>query len=204
MMSRYSRGFAPFAAAGGVAVAVALATYLTRSTTRASAGAGKRESLITYLREHLSGAEAAIQVVRRLASTHQGTQDGQLFRQLADEFDQDRGTLRSLLMQLGTSPRSPKRAAGYASGVLLSWVAGGSPGHLSLLRTLEALAIGIQGKRCMWRALQTLETGRWGDLPNMVELESKALRQWDAVEERRRALAVTTFAVLDQRRATRV
>jgi hypothetical protein len=56
----------------------------------------------------------------------------------------------------------------------------------------------------MWRALQTLETGRWGDLPNMVELESKALRQWDAVEERRRALAVTTFAVLDQRRATRV
>jgi hypothetical protein len=177
-----------------VAVAAALATYLTRSTTRASAGAGKREALITYLREHLSGADAAIQVVRRLASPRKGAQDAQLFQRLAEEFDEDRATVRSLLRQLGTSPRSPKRAAGYASGVLLSWVAGGSPGHLALLRTLEALAIGIQGKRCMWRALQTLETGRRSDLPNMVELESKALRQWEAVEERRRTLAATTFA----------
>jgi hypothetical protein len=117
-----------------------------------------------------------------------------LFHQLAAEFEQDRATVRSLLTQLGASPRSPKRAAGYASGVLLSLVAGGRPGHLSLLRTLEALAIGIQGKRCLWRALQTLEAGLWVDLPNMVELESKALHQWEAVEERRRASAATTFA----------
>jgi hypothetical protein len=194
-MNQSSRSFA-FAAAGGLAATVALASYLTRAPRRASAGAGKRESLITYLREHLSGADAAIQVVRRLASTHQGTEDGQLCRQLAEEFEQDRATVRSLLTQLGTSSRSPKRAVGLASGLLLSLVAGGRPGDLSLLRTLEALAIGIQGKRCMWRALQTLEAGLWSDLPNMVELESKALRQWEAVEERRRALAATTFGGL--------
>jgi hypothetical protein len=194
-MNQKSQSFA-FAAAGGLAATVALASYLTRSTRRASAGVGKRESLITYLREHLSGADAAIQVVRRLASTHKGTQDGRLFHELAEAFEQDRATVRSLLTQLGTSSRSPKRAAGFASGLLLSLVAGGRPGDLSLLRTLEALAIGIQGKRCMWRALQTLETGPWRDVPNMVELESKALRQWVAVEKRRRALAATTFAGL--------
>jgi hypothetical protein len=195
-MNRHSRMSVPLAAAAGVAAAAALATYLTRPTRRASAGAGKRESLITYLREHLSGGDAAIQVVRRLAWTHEGTPDGALFRQLAEEFEQDRATVRSLLTRLGTSPRSAKRAAGHASGVLLSLVAGGRPGHLSLLRTLEALAIGIQGKRCMWRALQALESGLFSDLPNMVELESRALRQWDAVEERRRALAATTFPSL--------
>jgi hypothetical protein len=184
---------APLAAAGGLAVAAALATYLARPTRRPGAAGEKRQSLISYLREHLSGADAAIQVVRRLASTHEGTQDGWLFRRLAGEFEQDRTTVRSLLTQLGTSPRSPKRVAGYASGSLLSLVAGGRPGHLSLLRTLEALAIGIQGKRCMWRALQELETGLSSDRAKMVELESKAVRQWEAVEERRRALAAMTF-----------
>lgn len=189
-------GRTPVAAAVVLAVA-GLAAYLIRSTRRTREVVGKRESLIAYLRDHLGGADAAIQVVRRLASTHEGTQDGWLFGHLTEEFEQDRAIVRSLLRQLGTSPRSPKRAAGYASGLLLSVVAGGRPGDLSLLRTLEALSIGIQGKRCMWRALHELETGLSSDRVNMVEQESKALRQWEAVEERRRALAVTTFPRLE-------
>ena len=68
--------------------------------------------------------------------------------------------------------------------------------ELSLLRTLEALAIGIQGKRCMWRALQTLDTARSTTQINPVELEAKALRQWEAVEGRRHVLAAMTFPTL--------
>ena len=91
-----------------------------------------------------------------------------------------------------------KRAAGYASGVLLSVTAGGAPGDLSLLRTLEALAIGVQGKRCLWRALQNLRA-----VPstvrglNFAELESKAVRQWEAIEERRCVLVARTFSPTD-------
>jgi hypothetical protein len=183
---------APFAIAGVVAVA-ALARYLARPARRSSAADEKHQSLVAYLRDHLGGADAAIHVVRRLAATHEGTADGRLFRQLAEEFEQDRATVRALLAQLGASARSPKRVAGRASAALLGFAAGGTPGQLSLLRTLEALAIGIQGKRCMWRALQTLDTARSTAQIDPVELEAKALRQWEAVEGRRRVLAAMTF-----------
>jgi hypothetical protein len=142
----------------------------------------------------------ATRVVRRLGSTHDDTDARTLFRRLSKEFEEDRSVVRSLLTQLGASGRSIKRAAGYASGAVLSVSAGGAPGDLSLLRTLEALAIGIQGKRCLWRALQHLHT-----IPstfhgvNFVDLEAKAVRQWEAIEDRRRALVARTFFVADAR-----
>jgi len=182
---------APLAIAGLVTVA-ALAGYLA-PPVRLSRAAVRRRSLAAYLRDHLSGADAAIHVVRRLASIHEHSQDGPLFRRLAEEFEQDRATVRFLLRQLGVFTQSPKRAAGRASAFVLGLAAGGRPGQLSLLRTFEALAIGIQGKRCMWRALQVLETPLSPTGINARDLESKALRQWEAVEERRRELAATTF-----------
>lgn len=100
-------------------------------------------------------------------------------------------------MHLGASGRSTKRAAGYVSGALLSGIAGGEPGDLSLFRTLEALAIGVQGKRCMWRALQHYTVPSTVRDVNFLELEAKALRQWEAIEERRRALVARTFAATD-------
>jgi hypothetical protein len=62
-----------------------------------------------------------------------------------------------------------------------------------LFRTLEALAIGVQGKRCMWRALQNLRTIASVHGAEFIELEAKAVRQWEAIEERRRVLVERTF-----------
>ena len=44
------------------------------------------------------------------------------------------------------------RLLGQASSLVLKRFAGGIAGVLSLFRTLEALAIGVQGERCMSRA----------------------------------------------------
>jgi hypothetical protein len=74
-----------------------------------------------------------------------------------------------------------------------SVAAGGDPGDLSLLRTLEALAVGVQGKRCLWRSLQSLPTMPPVQGINFVDLEAKAVGQWEAIEERRRAVAARTF-----------
>ena len=132
--------------------------------------------------------------MHRLGSTHHDTEDGRLFRWLAQEFEEDRSVVRTLLTQLGAAGRSIKRAAGFASGTVLSLTAGGEPGDLSLLRTLEALSIGVQGKRCLWRALQNVRTVPSPvDDKNFVELEARAVRQWEAIEECRRALVVQTF-----------
>ena len=188
----------PLAVLGAVAVTAGLTAYLARPSRRSSTSTRKRQALIAYLRDHLSGSDMAIRVVHRLGSTHKGTEDGTLFRRLSKELEEDRSVVRSLLTRLGASERSIKRAAGSASGAVLSVAAGGEPGDLSLLRTLEALAIGVQGKRCLWRALQSLRT-----VPstvhgmNFVELEAKAVRQWEAIEECRRALVERTFSTTD-------
>lgn len=193
---------APLVMIGAVAVTAGLAAYLVRPARRSSASRRQRQALIAYLRDHLAGADTAIQVVRRLRSTHDGTEVGALFRRLSKELDEDRAAVRTLLMQLGASGRSIKRAAGFASGTVLSVTAGGEPGDLSLLRTLEALAVGVQGKRCLWRALQNLRSGPSTiDGMTFVEFEAKAVRQWEAIEERRRALVSRTFSATNPRTA---
>jgi hypothetical protein len=133
----------------------------------------------------------AVAVVHRLASTGHSAADRPLFQRLAKEFEEDRSIVRAVLIRLGASGRSIQRAAGVASGAMLSVTAGGAPGELSRLRTLEALSIGVQGKRCMWRALQNL-TALVGGM-DVFELEAKAIRQWEAIEDRRRDLAARTF-----------
>ena len=180
---------------GAVAVTAGLKAFRPWPARRSSASTRKREALIAYLRDHLTGSDAAIRVVHRLRSTHHGT-DGTLFHRLFKEFQEDRSVVHTLLAQLGASERSLKRAAGVVSGTVLSVTAGGEPGELSLFRTLEALAIGVQGKRCMWRALQNLSpVPSTFDGLNFVELEAKAVRQWEAIEERRQALVAQTLSV---------
>ncbi len=190
---------APFAALGAIAVTAGLTAYVAWPARR-SALTRQQQALIAYLRDHLGGADMAIRVVHRLGATHRQTEDGRLFRQLSNEFKEDRSVVRTLLTRLGASERSIKRASGFASGTVLSVAAGGEPGDLSLLRTLEALAIGVQGKRCLWRGLQALRTVTWTvDDMDFVALETRAVRQWEAIEQRRRALVPWTFSATDPR-----
>ena len=182
---------------GAVAVVIGLTTWLVRPARRSSPSTRRRLALIAYLRDHLSGSDVAVGVVHRLVSTDHNVVDRPLFQRLAKEFEEDRSVVRAVLNELGASGRSIKRAAGVASGAVLGVTAGGAPGELSLLRTLEALSIGVQGKRCMWRALQNLRPSPGG--MDFVELEAKAIRQWEAIEERRRGLVARTFSATESR-----
>jgi hypothetical protein len=159
----------------------------------------KRSALVAYLREHLSGADAAIQVVEYLGRAETGSDERQLFVSLQEQLTSDRHVVEMLLTRLGASPRSAKRVAGQAAGSLMKRIAGGQPGDLSLFRTLEALAVGIQGKRCMWRALQALPASLTPG-PGFAELERAAVRQWEMVEQRRRALVADTFSAAETSR----
>jgi hypothetical protein len=178
-----------------VGAGVVMATTLGRARmAHRRPAAAKREALATYLREHLSGADLAIQIVERLRRTDAGADERDLFESLYQEFERDHLVVKSLLTMLHASAQSPKRLASQASGSVLKLLAGGSRGQLALFRTLEALAIGVQGKRCMWRALQSLRPslavpgGR-----TLPELEAAAVRQWDAIEQRRQLIAPLTF-----------
>jgi hypothetical protein len=182
-----------------VGLGVAAVSYSRqRSTTGLPGRGGKRTALVAYLREHLTGSDAAIQVVGRLRLVHAGTQEGRLFASLYDEFREEREIVRVLLAQAGAATGSANGRPGHASGAALAAAMGGERGDLSLFRTLEWLAIGVQGKRSLWRALHAL----LGEQPipsvrSLAGLEAMALRQWEAIEERRLGLVLATFPEIE-------
>jgi len=165
-----------------------------RSARRPLTETSRTAALVAYLREHLSGADAAIQVVEHLVRTETGREEQKLFASLYGQLKSDRHVVETLLTRFGASRRSAKRVAGRAAGSFVKRLAGGQRGDLSLFRTLEALAMGIQGKRCMWRALQALSPTLLMSGPDFAELEAAAVRQWEMVEQRRRSLVRDTFA----------
>ena len=184
---------------GGLgALGLAITFVALRRSTRGQGDEAidTRKALATYLREHLAGADTAIRMVQGLRDAYRGSPQGALFGSLYEQFRDDRGVVEGILAELGYTSRSAKRLAGRATGSALHVVAGGAPGDLSLFRTLEALAIGVQGKRCLWRAAQTLVA-----LPHppgrrsFVELEADAVRQWETIEQHRRSLVLATFGV---------
>jgi hypothetical protein len=168
----------------------------SRSDTRRQRPLVKRAALAAYLRDHLAGADAAIHVVGHLKAAQLGRPDGTLFAWLHEQFQIDRDVVIAMLTELRVSPRSVKLLAGHAAGTVLKAAAGTRPGELSLFRTMEGLSVGVQGKRCLWRAAQALAPplrapgGRtWG------ELESRAADQWEAIERYRLALVAQTLGV---------
>ena len=179
------------AVAGGVAIA---SLARRRAGRGRQAPANREAALAAYLHDHLGGAEVAIQVVERLRWTSTSADERLLFDWLYREFEQDRETVRSLVTMLGAIPTSAKQLAGHASGSILKFLAGGGRGELALFRTLEALAIGVQGKRCMWRALQSLPGLAVPGNRTLPALEAAALRQWEGIEARRRLLVPQTFS----------
>jgi hypothetical protein len=182
-------------AAVGLAAAIGfVALQRSRAHARHS-GTNTRSTLADYLRDHLTGSDAAIRVASRLRQTHAGSEAGRLFASLSDEFAEERNAVRELLASLGEDDESPKRAAGVVSGRLLAPAADGAPGDLSLFRALEGLAVGVQGKRCLWRTLQSLGFSHpAAEGRSLADFEAMAVRQWDAIEKHRRALGPATFA----------
>ena len=65
----------------------------------------KRKALATYLRDHLAGADTAIQLVQGLSDAYRGVPEGVLFESLYEQFREDRAAVEGILADLGyTAP----------------------------------------------------------------------------------------------------
>ena len=183
-------------ALGALGLTIAFVALRRSKPRQGDQDLNKRKAFATYLRDHLAGADTAIQVVQGLRDAYRGSPEGTLFGSLYDQFREDRGVVEGILAELGYNSRSTKRLAGRATGNALRVVAGGAPGDLSLFRSLEALAIGVQGKRCLWRAAQALAgLAQPPGHRSFVELEADAVHQWETIERHRRSVVPGTFSV---------
>jgi hypothetical protein len=144
--------------------------------------------LATYLNDHLFGATAGGELVRRAARENEGAELGAFLAPLADELEADRDALKAIMGELGVKVDRAKVAAGWTAekvGRLKpnAQLRGYSP--LSPLVELEGLLIGIQGKLAMWRALAEVADEVGLDRARMEELAVRAETQRDDVERHR-------------------
>jgi hypothetical protein len=149
------------------------------------------EALVTYLNDHLGGAQIAVELLEAMRDQH----DDQDFRQFAGvllpEIEADDLTLRHIIEKVGPGPSAVKRFGGW----IVEKAARLKLGHtgstsFELFESLELVALGIQGKLCLWKALQAASTSdarlREYDFETLMR---RAEDQYGQVESRRIRLA---------------
>lgn len=155
-------------------------------------------TLNVYLNDHLAGSDAAVELLSRLTETADQDHLRAAFALLRSEIERDQTVLSDLIARVGGGESAVKRALGWlaekATRVKLGTT---EPGQtFALFESLEILALGIQGKRSLWRALSTV-----GDAePALAGLDfDDLLRRADAqhAEVERWRLAIARAALTE-------
>ena len=143
-------------------------------------------SVTTYLNDHLAGSVGAIELVERAIEENAGTLLARRLEEILKEIRKDQAVLQDLIERLGSKENRLKKAGAWlaekAGRVKLGGT--GDPGELARLELLETLAMGIHGKRALWRALRVVAL-RYPVLQgvDLDLLERRAVEQHDRVEE---------------------
>lgn len=151
------------------------------------------KSLHIYLNDHMAGARFGSDLARRLAER----MGKATMHAVAAEIEEDRQTLQRVLERLGTSRNAIKEATTWvaekASQVKFSGLTARHR-EFGLFMALEALSLGIEGKRSLWVALADVADHH----PELNEFDLTALReraaaQRQVVETERTAAARRAF-----------
>ena len=150
-----------------------------------------------YFNDHLGGSTVGLELAKRIRDENEGTELCAFMDRLVDEIAEDRQTLRDFMDVIEAGPDHFKVAGGWIAEKLgrlklNGQLIGYSP--LSRVVELEALSLGVEGKRLMWVALLETQPERFG-AERLRELIGRAERQRAGVEEHRRSAARETFGV---------
>ncbi len=133
----------------------------------------RSEPLGAYLNDHLAGSVAAIALLDKMRSKHEGTEFGVVVDVLRRDIAEDRAVLDQVMKTLGVTPDPVKQAGGWMierlSRIMRDDRVTGNE-DLSRLMETEALSLGIEGKLAGWRALKQLSRTDLGvDLDLLIE-----------------------------------
>ncbi len=167
------------------------------------------KGIATYLEDHLAGATSAIQLLKNLEEDHVGQPLAGVLFELRKEIESDRATLAAFSERAGTGEHSAKEAAARLGEALSRWkLESGSSGPLGTFQALEFLALGIWGKRALWRALRATEGlaahigSSEADLDRLIRRAEEQHHQVDELRLRSAVEALSTGASAKSRRAS--
>jgi hypothetical protein len=155
------------------------------------------DELSTYLNDHLAGSVGALELLDRVIETSEGKPLERFFRDLRKDIHEDQEQLKQLIEKLGVQESAVRKAGAWvAEKISRSKIELGdtSDRDRGLFLALEALVLGITGKRSLWRALHCASR----TMPELARLdysglEKRAIEQCERVEARRLELARTVF-----------
>lgn len=154
--------------------------------------------LAIYLRDQHALGVTWRALARRARDHNKGSELGEALAQVADGIAEDVRTFEDIMRRLGVRPSRVKvalAAAAERTGRLKRngrWV---TYSPLSRFLELEALAMGIEGKKILWHTLGEL-AGLRDRLPDtdFDELLGRAARQRQTLEPFRREAGLEAFA----------
>lgn len=146
------------------------------------------EHLKTYMKDHYAGSVAAVQLLDHLVSANVSKPHEAFFVALRREVSEDQTALEKMLQDLHSGEGLMRHAAAFigeklARLKLLLEDPGGN--RLAYFEKLEALALGIEGKRALWRALGAVAS----EAPTLQNVDFDRLNQ-RAEAQRQRVEAV--------------
>jgi hypothetical protein len=155
------------------------------------------DELSDYLNDHLAGSVAALELLDRLVETYTGKPLERFFRELRDDIHADQEQLEGLIAKLGIKESTVRKAGAWIAEKISRPkidLEADSKSDLGLFLALEALVLGITGKRSLWRALGAASRA----VPELARLdysglEKRAIDQCERVEARRLEIARAVF-----------
>ncbi|WP_435822183.1 transaldolase [Actinacidiphila alni] len=159
-------------------------------------GAGTTDAtglLAIYLNDHLSGATAGLELLRRAAPAQPDEEHRAVLADLAHQVEQDRDSLTLIMSDLDIPAGRAKIALGWLAEKAGRIKPNGhlfSRSPLSDVLELESMLLGVRGKAACWRTLRALaDTDPRLFADHLDELLARADRQSESLEELRLAAA---------------
>jgi hypothetical protein len=165
----------------------------------ANADAMADEHLAIYLNDHLAGSLVAVELLGHLERAYAGQPVEQFAADLRADIQDDRGELRRLMRALDVAESRARQATAWVAEkmtIVKMRLDDRSGGDFRLFELLEALALGIEGKRALWLALE----GAADKIPALRLLDyrdllARARDQRDRVEAKRLESAAAALRV---------
>jgi len=152
--------------------------------------------LATYLNDHLAGAVAGTEIAKHLEEHAAAAEIRTTMARVRRDIDEDEAELRSLADRLGIEQSSIRKAGAWIAekfAELKLTIDDEANGEFRTYEALEALSLGIEGKRCLWLTLQSVKDPDLIDL-DLKRLQTRAEDQRKRVEELRLQAANLAFS----------
>lgn len=149
--------------------------------------------IATYLNDHLAGSVVAVELMENLETVYAGQPIADFIAKLRADIEVDIRELEDLMGHLQISESRTRKASAWLTEKFTQLklrLDDPTHGDLRLFESLEALSLGIEGKRSLWLALSAAaELSPQLRIADYQRLEQRAKDQRARVEEQRLELA---------------